>query len=707
MKMNWEKRFYALEVRLNSMGRDATLLLLWALAGTFVVVVAIALTWQTANHLLHQELRATAMDWTTYLVDNVDDLEQVMTTGRVSDESLRILKSASRFGNVFRYQLYDHRGKSVYASDGAHSDYLTETLTLIDGSNPMIKDILSAEKPIVTLTEREETYARRPGLPERYGQIYLPVVSDQGIQGMVEVYVDQTDKAAQYHHEFVVFATGLTLLFLFAMTFPMMMVWRKTKQRELAERKLHDMAHTDPLTGLANRTNFQDRFRRALRTLSNEHQGSGMIALYWLDLDRFKTINDALGHPIGDALLRQVAHRLRRTISQHDTVARLGGDEFAIVLSDCKEQRHAAELAQKLIQSLAVPFDVEGHHVVIGVSIGIVFAPFDGDQVDDLLKKADIALYRAKDAGRSTYRFFKPDMEARSEVRHALEEDLRIAIQSGQLRLHYQPQICLTTGRIKGFEALLRWHHPRFGHMPPGEVIALAEETGLIMPLGYWALQQACADATTWPEEIRVSVNISAVQFGHINLVDLVSDALSQSSLGADRLDLEITESIVMADSKATIAKLRKLRRLGVHLSMDDFGTGYSSLSRLRNLPFNHLKVDRSFVRELAGNKDDIAIVHAIVALGQNLGMQIIAEGVETDAQLAQLRAEGCDIAQGFFFGRPVPAAEIGRQLARYNPIDSIGLHAPRTKSPPTWQTPEEPTPYSLTELPELKQAVG
>ena len=238
--------------------------------------------------------------------------------------------------------------------------------------------------------------------------------------------------------------------------------------------------------------------------------------------------------------------------------------------------------------------------------------------------------------------------------------------------------------------------------MPPGEVVGLAEETGLIMPLGYWALQQACADATTWPEPIRVSVNISAVQFGHINLVDLVSDALSMSGLCPDRLDLEITESIVMADSKATVGKLRKLRRLGVHLSMDDFGTGYSSLSRLRHLPFNHLKVDRSFVRELAGNKEDIAIIQAIVALGHNLGMQIIAEGVETDAQLVQLRAEGCDTAQGFFFGRPVPATEIGRQLARYNPVNSVGLHAPRLKTAQAWQTPAPAVP-----MPALKEAVG
>ena len=701
-KMIWEERLHSFVNSLTSMRRDAVLLVLWALASAGAVLISIALTWQTSNHLLRQELRSVALDWATYLEDNVDDLEQVMATGKISDDSLEILRSASSLGHVFRYQLFDARGVSVYASDGLPQPGLDVGARSIEDGQPTLYNILASKHPIVSLEEHDGDASQFIGLPEVYGRIYMPIMADRGLLGMAELHVDQTEKAAYFHQEFATFATGLALLILVAMTLPMAMVWRKTKQRELAERQLHDMAHTDPLTRLANRTDFRDRLVGAL---NDAGRSRGMIALFWLDLDRFKTINDALGHPIGDALLCQVAQRLRRTISHHDTVARLGGDEFAIVLSGCREQRHAADLAQRLIKTLAIPFDVEGHHVVIGVSIGIVFAPFDGDQVDDLLKKADIALYRAKDAGRSTYRFFKPDMEAKSEVRHVLEEDLRLAIQNNRLRLHYQPQVCLDSGRITGFEALLRWHHPRFGHMPPGEVVALAEETGLIMPLGYWALQQACADANTWPESIRVSVNISAVQFSHANLVDLVSDALNMSGLAADRLDLEITESIVMADSKATIAKLRKLRRLGVHLSMDDFGTGYSSLSRLRHLPFNHLKVDRSFIKELGGNQDDIAIVHAIVALGQNLGMQIIAEGVETDAQLVQLRTEGCDIAQGFFFGRPVPATEIGRQLARQTPMNGVGLHAPRQKTLPAWKQPLEPrTPIAA---PALKEAVG
>ncbi|MGI9433627.1 MAG: putative bifunctional diguanylate cyclase/phosphodiesterase [Geminicoccaceae bacterium] len=687
--------------------------MLWVLASSVVIAVAIALTWQTINDLLRQEARIAAQVWADDLAANVADLDRLMTTGLMSNESRATLRSSSVSAPILQYTLFDLKGRTVYVSAPYREPAPGAALPSAIDERPGAQEILSVGQPIVRLlrSDGEHGLRGRADFPDQYGQIYLPVTTDRGIRGTAELYIDQSEKAAHYHQEFVVFATGLTLLILVAMAFPMSFVWRKTKQRELAERQLHDMAHTDPLTKLANRTDFRDRLGKALGEVNTMPKS---IALFWLDLDRFKTINDALGHPVGDALLCQVASRLRRSLSEKQIVARLGGDEFAIVLTDCRGQHYASDLADELIRVLAVPFDVDGHHVVIGVSIGIVFAPHDGNQVDDLLKKADIALYRAKDAGRSTFRFFKPDMEARSVVRHALEEDLRTAINTGQLRLHYQPQVSLDSRRIVGFEALLRWHHPRFGHMPPGEVVALAEETGLIMPLGFWALKQACADATTWPEPIRVSVNISAVQFSHSDLVDLVSDALSMSGLTADRLDLEITESIVMSDSYATAAKLRKLLRLGVHLSMDDFGTGYSSLSRLRHLPFNHLKIDRSFVRELAGNRDDIAIVHAIVTLARSLGMQIIAEGVETDAQLAQLHLEGCDIAQGFFFGRPVPATEIGRQLGRHNPPSTIGLHAPRDQNLPTWQAPRlgkarssSPSKTAPVEAPQVQEAVG
>lgn len=672
--MLWEESLERLHRRLASVsiGHNGLFLLLWVLSSALVVAVAVALTWQAAAHLLDHEVRADAYIWAERLKDDVDDLDHILTSGAVSIESLEALHAAGGIDPIRHFRLYDRNGRLVYRS--TMPDERLSLALEADGATDgdATQEVLIADGPIMRFGDRD---GRASPLPAAYGRVVLPLATENGGSGKAEVYVDQTAKADYYRQAFIVFATGLAALILFAMALPMTMVWRKTKQRELAERRLRDLAHTDPLTRLANRTHFRERLGQALATAA---KGEQVTALFWLDLDRFKTINDALGHPIGDALLCQVAARLKHSLDDRNTVARLGGDEFALIHTGCSGEKEAAALAERLIDVLAVPFDVEGHHVVIGVSIGIVFAPFDGQGVDDLLKKADIALYRAKDAGRSTYSFFKPDMEARSVVRHSLEEDLRLAINHGKLRLHYQPQVSLRSGRIVGFEALLRWHHPRYGHMPPHEVIALAEETGLIMPLGFWALKQATVDATTWPEDVTVSVNISAVQFRHTDLVDLVGDALNMSGLAPDRLDLEITESIVMEESRDTIVKLRKLRRLGIHLSMDDFGTGYSSLNRLRHLPFDGLKVDRSFVRELAGNRDDAAIVRAIVTLGKSLGMTVIAEGVETDAQLVQLHGENCDIGQGYFFGRPVPASEIGRQLGQYNPVGTVGLHAPR-----------------------------
>lgn len=685
-------------LRVGPFGRNGLLLLFWALLSALVVAIAVALTWQAATHLFHYEVQTDAQEWIDDLGDHVDDLDRILAGEAVTPESRSALDLAASGKAIFFFRLLDQNGRAVYQSLSP-DELLPFDVGAHEGAGDQaVREALSTERPVVRLGGHD---GDSQSIPSVYGRIVLPLETGTGVRGTAEVYLNQTAKAERYRQAFMAFVTGLALLILFAMALPMTMVWRKIKQRELAERRLHDMAHTDPLTRLANRTYFQQCLGKAL---VGAGKGERATALFWLDLDRFKRINDALGHPIGDALLCQVAARLNHSLGERDMVARLGGDEFALVQTGCTSEAAAAELAERLIQVLAIPFDVEGHHVVIGVSIGIVFAPRDGRGVDDLLKKADIALYRAKDAGRSTYRFFRPDMEARSVVRHALEEDLRLAINHGKLRLHYQPQVSLKTGRIIGFEALLRWHHPRFGHMPPHEVIALAEETGLIMPLGFWALRQAAADATTWPEDVTVSVNISAVQFRHTNLVELVDDVLRMSGLAPDRLDLEITESIVMEDSRTTIIKLRKLRRLGLHLSMDDFGTGYSSLNRLRNLPFDRLKVDRSFVRELGGNRDDAAVVHAIVTLGKSLGMQVIAEGVETDAQLAHLHLENCDVAQGYYFGRPVPASEIGRQLGQYNPIGSIGLHVPRTGPVnQAWPEPERAAAAPAT----LKEAVG
>jgi diguanylate cyclase (GGDEF)-like protein/PAS domain S-box-containing protein len=428
-----------------------------------------------------------------------------------------------------------------------------------------------------------------------------------------------------------------------------------------AQEKLAYLAHHDPLTSLPNRTKFREDLEQTLRLVNRD----GRVAVLCLDLDHFKEINDSLGHPIGDDLLKDVACRLRTSVREGDTVARLGGDEFAIVQAGIDLQAsESSSLAERLVEILGAPYDIQGHQLNIGVSIGIAFAPNDGEDPDQLLKNADMALYRAKEDGRGTYRFFEPGMDARAQARRLLEIDLRAALTRDEFEVHYQPIHDLNTGQITAFEALIRWKHPLRGMISPMDFIPLAEETGLITQLGDWILRKACMDAAGWSREVRVAVNLSPVQFKNSNLVQSVISALAASGLVPQRLELEITESVLLQDSEATLAALHKLRRFGVKISMDDFGTGYSSLSYLRSFPFDKIKIDRSFVHELATRDDSMAIVRAVTGLGKSLGISIVAEGVETNEQLGLLRTEGCTEVQGFLFSRPRPAQDVEAMLS-------------------------------------------
>jgi len=346
-----------------------------------------------------------------------------------------------------------------------------------------------------------------------------------------------------------------------------------------------------------------------------------------------------------------------------DTIARLGGDEFA-VLQVASGAREAGELARRLVAAIGEPFEVEGHQLNVGTSIGIALSPQDSDDPDGLLRNADLALYRAKADGRGTHRFFEPAMNDRAQARRALELDLREALGRGEIELHYQPQVGLASGRIAGFEALARWRHPTRGMVSPADFIPLAEEIGLIAPIGEWVLRQACAQAATWPGEVKVAVNLSPAQFRSANLVGVVVGALAASGLPARRLELEITETVLLERSEANVATLHRLRALGVRVALDDFGTGYSSLGYLRSFPFDKIKIDRSFVKELTESSDCLAIVRAVAGLGASLGICTTAEGVETQEQLERVRAEGCTEAQGFLISKPGPAGDIAGLLA-------------------------------------------
>ena len=424
---------------------------------------------------------------------------------------------------------------------------------------------------------------------------------------------------------------------------------------EQAQAQISHMARHDALTNLPNRTLFREELERALHMVKRTDQ----LAVLCLDLDHFKKINDSLGHPVGDALLEQAAARLRTCVGPGDTVARLGGDEFAIVqfCNGCEPSAVPA-LASQIVEVVAAPYEIEGHQLVIGVSIGISLAPEDGDNPDELLKNADLALYRAKADGRGTYRFFEAGMDARAQARRVLELDLRLALQRDEFEVHYQPIRDLASGEIAVCEALVRWKHPQRGLIAPNHFIPIAEETGLIVQLGDWVLRTACAVAVRWASAC-VAVNLSPVQFRNPDLVATVKSALEQSGLPAHRLELEITESVLLQNSDTTRAMLHELRALGVKISLDDFGTGYSSLSYLRSFPFDKIKIDRSFINELATSKDSLAIVRAVTGLGKSLGIVTTAEGVETDAQLELLSREGCTQVQGYLISKPRPIAEV------------------------------------------------
>lgn len=430
-----------------------------------------------------------------------------------------------------------------------------------------------------------------------------------------------------------------------------------------AEAQISHLARHDALTNLPNRAVFRSNLEDALKRVPR----GDAIAVLCLDLDQLKAVNDTLGHPIGDGLLQEVADRLRECVRESDTAARLGGDEFAIILTTNVEPVGVTSVASRIIESLSEPYTIAGHKVVIGTSVGIALAPDDGTLPDELLKNADLALYRAKSDGRGVYRFFEPGMDAKVRARRAMELDLRQALEKEEFELFYQPLVNLSAREIVAFEALLRWRRPEQGLVAPNDFIPLAEEIGLIVPLGAWVLNQACAQAVTWPDRIRVSVNLSPVQFKSNTLVLNVMAALSASGLDPRRLELEITETVMMHDTEATLATLVRLRALGVSISMDDFGTGYSSLSYLRKFPFDKIKIDQSFVRGLSGEDESAAIVRAVTGLGRCLGMTTTAEGVETSDQLELLRREGCVEVQGFLFSAPVPSADIALLLESVN----------------------------------------
>ena len=442
------------------------------------------------------------------------------------------------------------------------------------------------------------------------------------------------------------------------------MASRNSRELALANHRVLELAQTDILTGLPNRAFFLEQLKYAG---SDQQRLHGMFAVLMLDLDRFKNVNDSLGHAAGDALLRQVAVRLRSALRSDDVLARLGGDEFAIIQAGRHDQRASSvDLASRLSKLIAEPFDLPGHQVEIGTSIGIALAPEHGDDREQLLKKADLALYRSKSAGRNCFTVYDEAMSAELEARNTLEGDLRDAIARCQFEVHYQPYFDVQSGRRRGAEALIRWRHPERGLIPPDQFVPLAEETGLIVALGEWIIRQACDDATLWPADTQVSINLSPVQFKQAELFDVIALALKNSGLPPERLELEITESVLLERAAENLAFMERLSGIGVSLALDDFGTGYSSLSCLTTFPFNKIKIDKSFMGNLSAHFKSAAIISSVVTLARGLDMSVTAEGVETAEQLEGLKTLGVNFAQGYLLGRPVTAGELEKQPLTY-----------------------------------------
>ena len=544
------------------------------------------------------------------------------------------------------------------AADGANIDAINALSRTVDKLQPIVDKI------------------DQPGSVAQALAILAPLDSSlEGLAGAAYKYsgdrvAEDQHQLFQLHWRFSLIALGLFLCGLFLLA---LLAWhnrllgRAQTDLELlagnlkasavgleqANIEIRAVAQQDGLTGLSNRACFHDQLELALAEAVDDGRS---VSLLYLDLDGFKDVNDSLGHPVGDAVLREVGRRLGRLATSSGSVARVGGDEFGLFLPDVNGREACAALASRLIEDISRPFPTDGADVTLSVSIGIANAPTDGLTADDLIKSADLALYRAKSEGKCTFRFFSAEMAERRRARRALEADLRSAVYRGELAVYYQPIVRVRDLRVTGFEALLRWTHPVLGAISPAEFIPVAEESGSIHEIGIWALREACTKAIAWPGDISVSVNLSSVQFQNSNLLHEVRDILVCTQLEPTRLTLEITETVLLKEDEATMAMLHELRALGVKIAMDDFGTGYSSLSYLTSFPFDTIKIDRSFVRELPTRKDCITIVRSIASLGAGLKMTTTAEGVETASEFEQVVAAGCDQVQGYLFGRPQPA---------------------------------------------------
>lgn len=566
-----------------------------------------------------------------------------------------LLDSGSHVSQVVNFALLDPSGRPILRNAGFSEAKLQSLLSDAEFKAEfhktlgMYKTRLIADLP---LPGGEQDEFRK--------MVLVPVIDGDDISRVYALDIDQSSAATMSKVALVAASMMTSLLIVLGYSVPAAVAFRRIRERWKAEDQIRFLAMHDALTGLPNRRQMETRLEQAI--MHAKRRGK-RLAVMCLDLDRFKDVNDALGHQTGDAMLRETAERLRECVRESDMVARLGGDEFAIIAEDIDDPKDVIPFARRICQALSRSFEVNGHSLTNSGSVGITFAPDEGDEAETLMSNADLALYRAKYEGRNTFRFFEPEMDRAVQNRRRMSADLRHALYNDELSLHYQPQYDLRTGRLIGYEALARWHHPQKGEVPPDEFIPLAEEMGLIGTLGEWVLRTACSYARDWPGELTLAVNISPAQFLAQDIAATIQRVLEETGFPANRLLLEITENLLFRNTEETVETLKRLADLGVLLALDDFGTGYSCLSWLTRFPVSKIKIDRSFTEKLGTDHDISAIVGTIVGLGKSLNVTITAEGVETDGQAAYLRALGCNEVQGFLFGRPQPEILAGNSL--------------------------------------------
>jgi len=602
----------------------------------------------TTDNLINDDARTDASDWAQFIAVNIPDLKQIAAGELPTASSMAFFQATRKYGQVFRYAIFNRHGYSQFEAD-------REKIGLVGMSefSAEAAQAIATGQTVIDISE-----GKAAGLPEYFARAYVPIIVNGEPIAAVAAFIDQTKARSQHLSDIMVEAVVLCLITTSAFGVPAIGWYLRTQEKQQADRRIRFMAQHDALTGLANRTRLMERLDSALAMLPAT---GGHVAVHFLDIDRFKEVNDTLGHAGGDCLLSTLGQRLSALSRIEDMVARIGGDEFVVVQAGIAGKEQAENFARRIASVLSEPMNFKERQITADVTIGVAIAPADGETAESLLMHADLALYNGKAAGRNRICFFTPEMDKALQARVELEKVIRDAALNDGFVLHYQPVFKIGSERLVGFEALLRLPAPDGTLISPAAIIPVAEDMHLIDKIGALVLREACRTAAAWPKELTIAVNLSPAQFESETIVELVTGALKESGLDANRLELEITEVLLLGNSESTMKQLRELKALGVSIVMDDFGTGYSSLNYLWKFPFDKIKIDRSFMRDFDKSGRDVeTVVKSIIALGRELRMRVTVEGVETLKQADFLTGADADQVQGFYFGRPVPASELG-----------------------------------------------